>query len=341
MMLATKMSYVSNETTLTAYKTAIGADAVERITFDDLTSPYGLKISYPDVVVWAVQGTTTFAQYNSILALNGVCFDAVVHPNADRLPVYKAMGKFHRAMNTLSAGWFTKMEEWLATTDSRKRWFVTGHSLGAATWQCVLPKLEAYSSARSVHGTYTGDVQRYPNWNFQGGYVFGCPLVRQFQADLDPYEIEFVNGLPAVSTNRSILCSAFARKVTHYVHPFDPIPLIPQYASVLEYPLWWNAVATAAQLLGQLSNYTFNDFAIGHVMAGQEDQRFYDRNKELTSFPRSTDAFFERFQNYHYINVYIDRMRERLQRDHGAEPADWTSLISLVRDAPQDDALPI
>lgn len=346
--LAAKMAYVSTGATLNSYAEKIGATSVTKVAFDDASNqvPRGLKIVYPSMVLWVIQGTTRWEQI--IPMTTNLRYRAI---NVAGDPAPNATGNFSwvfRPFYDVSTAWYNLLDQWLLTEEGRKPFMLIGHSLGAGVLTPLLQRLEKNQGSlwdeTSIFGNETRPPDKYAALNFRGGYVFGSPKTRaQRGPDGLPtyqYRVGQDERLNPIYGQR-MHWSRLTQRVLSFASPLDPICKIPDRASA--YPLIMQAAVRAGlEAFGPNGNFSYHwtDYREGRVHPRSLIERVRRDNPELLQLPSNPSGILTRMGTYHFTNFYVSSLRELIAADgHGEPTSEWSDLMDWVDAQPQEDKI--
>lgn len=345
--LAAKMAYVTTGATLNTYAEKIGATSVTKVAFDDPSNqvPRGLKIVYPEMVLWVIQGTTRWEQIAPMI--NGLRYRAV---NVTGDPALDASGNFSwvfRFFYDVSTAWLNLIDQWLLTQEGQKPFMIIGHSLGAGVLTPLLMRLEKNQPSLWDSGMLAGGVTRpadkYPAFNFRGGYTFGSPKTRaQRRRDDMPTYAQFIgrdDRLNNVYTQR-MWWARLTRSVLNFTSPLDPIGWVPD--ALGNFPAW----AVVGNMLfgefGPRGDFVphWTDYREGRVHRQEVLNLQRGNGAAAIRFPSSIRNFKERLEENHFASFYIASLREVIRADgHGDPTGEWTDLLDWVEAQAQEDKI--
>jgi len=345
--LAAKMAYVTTGEILNAYAAKIGATSVTKVAFDDSSNqvPRGLKIVYPDMVLWVIQGTTRYEQV--LPMIQGLNYRAM---NVDGDPARNAPGNFswvYRVFYDVSTMWYNLIDQWLLTQEGRKPWMVIGHSLGSAVLTPLLMRLEKNQPSLwddgSMIGGETRPADKYPAFNFRGGYSFASPLARaQRRPDGLPTYSHFIGRDERLNPRytQRMRWARLTGRVLDFTSPLDPVGKIP--APLSNFPVWVQVLNEVFAEFGPRGDFAhhWTDFREGRVHAPWVIDRVRRNDPSLLRFPSGVVAFKERLGLYHFASFYISSLRELIEADgHGTPSSEWIDLLDWVEAQATEDKI--
>lgn len=336
--LAAKMAYVTTGATLNTYAEMIGATSVTKVAFDDSSNqvPRGLKIVYPDMVLWVIQGTTRYEQIGPMI--QGLNYRAM---NVTGDPARNAPGNFSwvfRFFNDVATAWYTLLDQWLLTQEGQKPFMIIGHSLGAGVLTPLLMRLEKNQPSLWDDGMLAGGETRpadkYPAFNFRGGYSFGSPRTRsQRRPDALPTYATFIgrdSRLNNVYTQR-MWWARLTSRVLNFTSPLDPIGWVPGPLS--SFPVWVQVLNEIFAEFGPRGDFVthWTDYREGRVHPTWVIDRFRRNEPSKLRFPAGVFDFKERIGLYHFADFYIASLRELIAADgHDTPTTEWSDLMDWV-----------
>lgn len=331
-----------NDTIYNQVKTMIGASEISFIDCGagDLC-PNGIRVTYPDKVIYAIRGTTNAAQAHMYqlplgmedmyMTTNGMA-TAGNAPSENRTGLFY-MGHYYVPFYLTGQPWATKIGKDIIDHYRGRDIYLIGHSLGAAICEVVGNIFSwAYSSFDGIvtltnQAGASGQVNYRSYMTFpqqlKGGFVFGCPKIVDYNGRHYRWQ-RGVRRLVGPDVNQTgVNFAELTSQIQRFDHPADPICTIPCGAGGVPI-LYIAAGATYGSYNPQRNTSRVSN--LGNFSAS----RFQEQFPTKCRLPATVSEFTDRAEVFHTVDQYLAIFKTAYGSVHELSQ-EWEDFLALCQ----------